>query len=226
MNALKVAPIVKVRKHTGCLYAVSTDLAKYFEREHRKVLDSIEKCLIEEPDLDRNFFRSKFVERGKKYPCYEMDRRGFSYLILGFTGKKANKFKLDYIDQFDRMEEFIRDTLDSRSGSLDMCRLLQDTREAIGKETKAHHYINEHNLIYGIVFGKDAKHLRDDMGLPDDQPITEALSDDQLKEVSELRHYDAKLLTMGYDYQTRKQQLAHYHHCRLRLVSDNSRCLP
>ncbi len=224
MNALKVAPVVKVRKHTGRLYAMSTDVAKYFGREHRKVLDSIEKCLIEQPDLDRNFFRSKFVDRCKKYPCYEMDRRGFSYLILGFTGKQANKFKLDYIDQFDRMEAFIRDSLDSRSGSLDMCRLLQDTRDAIDKETKAHHYINEHNLIYGVVFGKNAKHLREDMGLPDDKPITASLADDSLKEVSELRHYDARLLTLGYDYQQRKSQLEQYHQCRLRLVSDNPQC--
>ena len=218
MNALKVAPVVKIRKHTGRLYAVSTDVANYFNREHRKILDSIERCLIEQPDLDRNFFRSKFVDRGKKYPCYEMDRRGFSYLILGFTGKKANQFKLDYIDQFDRMEAYLRDTLDSRSGSLDMCRLLQDTREAIGKETKAHHYINEHNLIYRVAFGKDAKHLHDELGIPEDHPITESLDDDQLRVVSGLRHYDASLLTLGCDYQERREKLEHFRRCRLQLV--------
>ena len=219
MNALKVAPVVKIRKHTGRLYAVSTDVANYFEREHRNVLDSIRKCMVEQSSLAADFSAAKYSIKGQSYDCYEITRRGFSYLILSFTGKKVNQFKLDYIDQFDRMEEYIRDSLDSRSGSLDMCRLLQDTREAIGKETKAHHYINEHNLIYGVVFGKDAKHLRDDMSLPDDKPITEALNDDQLKEVSELRHYDARLLTLGYDYQKRKSQLRDYHQCRLRLVS-------
>lgn len=29
-----------------------------------------------------------------------MSRTGFSYLVLGFTGKKANQFKLAYIGQF------------------------------------------------------------------------------------------------------------------------------
>ena len=211
--------MVKVRKHTGKLYAVSTDVADYFEREHKNVLVNIEKCLIEQPSLTANFSAAKYNHRGKKYPCYEMDRRGFSYLILGFTGKKANQFKLDYIDQFDQMEQYLRDTLDSRSGSLGMCRLLEETRAAIGKETKAHHYINEHNLIYGVAFGHNAKHLREALGLEDGHSITEALNDDQIKEVSALRHYDAQLMTIGLDYDQRKQKLEELHECRLKRLS-------
>ncbi len=218
MNALKVAPIVKVRKHTGRLYAVSTDVANYFEREHKNVLVSIEKCLIEQPSLLADFSATKHSKKGGTHKRYEMSRRGFSYLILGFTGKKANQFKLDYIDQFDRMEEYLRDTLDSRSGALEMCRLLQDTREAIGKETKAHHYINEHNLIYRVAFGKDAKHLHEDLSIAEGQPIAEALDDQQLRVISGLRHYDASLLTLGCGYQSRKEKLEDYRRCRLHLV--------
>jgi Rha family phage regulatory protein len=218
MNAVNIAPVVKVKKHTGRLYALSTDVANYFEREHKHVLDSIDKCLTEQASLMADFSAAKYSIKGRSYKCFEMTRRGFSYLILGFTGKRANQFKLNYIDQFDRMEQHIRDSLDSRSGSLDMCRLLQDTRTAIGKETRAHHFINEHNLVYGVAFGCDAKHLRDNLGLPEDQPITETLTDEQLKEVSDLRHYDAQLLTLGLDYQERKEKLMDLHQCHLRLV--------
>ena len=213
------SPIVKVRKHTGVLYAVSTDVALYFEREHKKVLESIDKCLAEQPSLERDFSRSKYHNRGKTYNCFEMTRRGFSYLILGFTGKRANTFKLDYIDQFDRMEQFIRDSLESITGSLDMCRLLQETRAAIDKETAAHHYINEHNLIYRVAFGKSAKQLREELGVPEGKSITEVLNDRQLKEVSDLRHYDAQLLTMGNDYKAREQQLTQLHECKMKLVA-------
>lgn len=219
MNNLKLNPVVKVRKHTGVLYAVSTDVADYFKRDHKHVLESIDKCLTEQTSLAADFSAAKYVDRGKKYPCFEMTRRGFSYLILGFTGKKANKFKLDYIDQFDRMEYYLHNTIESKSGSLEMCRLLEETRTAIGKETKAHHYINEHNLIYGVAFGHNAKVLRDELDLTDNQSITEALDDKQLKEVSDLRHYDAQLITMGSDYKDRKEQLTKLHDCKLKLVS-------
>ena len=212
------SPIVKIRKHTGTLYAVSTDVAFYFEREHKNVLKAIDTCLSEQPSLAADFSAAKYHSRGKSYNCFEMTRRGFCYLILGFTGKRANKFKLiHYIDQFDRMEQFIRDSLESKSGSLDMCRLLQETRAAIGKETTAIHYINEHNLIYRVAFGKSAKQLREELGVPEGNSITEFLSDRGLKEVSDLRHYDAQLMTMGNDYKAREQQLVRLHECKLKL---------
>ncbi len=36
---------------------------------------------------------------------YEMDRKGFMLLVMGFTGKKALKFKLAFLDAFDLMEK-------------------------------------------------------------------------------------------------------------------------
>jgi len=37
----------------------------------------------------------------RKFPAYDMDKRGFTMLAFGFTGAKANHFKLLYIDAFD-----------------------------------------------------------------------------------------------------------------------------
>ena len=39
-----------------------------------------------------------------------MDRKGFVLLSMGFTGEKALKFKIAYIDAFDRMEEELRNS--------------------------------------------------------------------------------------------------------------------
>ena len=39
---------------------------------------------------------------------YVMNRDGFTLLAMGFTGEKALKFKLDYINAFNQMEETIK----------------------------------------------------------------------------------------------------------------------
>lgn len=43
----------------------------------------------------------------RKAPMYVMNRDGFSLLVMGFTGRKALKFKLDFIAAFNRMEKRI-----------------------------------------------------------------------------------------------------------------------
>lgn len=40
---------------------------------------------------------------------YLMNRDGFSLLVMGFTGKKALEWKLQYIKAFNQMEKFIRE---------------------------------------------------------------------------------------------------------------------
>lgn len=44
-----------------------------------------------------------------------MDRKGFVLLSMGFTGERALKFKIAYIDAFDRMEEELRNSVTEKS---------------------------------------------------------------------------------------------------------------
>ena len=39
---------------------------------------------------------------------YLMDRDGFSFLAMGFTGEKADTWKLDFIDAFNAMENKLK----------------------------------------------------------------------------------------------------------------------
>lgn len=41
-------------------------------------------------------------------PMYEMNRDGFTFLVMGFTGEKADNFKLDFIDGFNKLENELR----------------------------------------------------------------------------------------------------------------------
>ena len=47
----------------------------------------------------------------KDSPIVIMTRDGFSLLVMGFTGEKALKFKLDFIEAFNRMESELKSQL-------------------------------------------------------------------------------------------------------------------
>lgn len=46
--------------------------------------------------------------KGETRPSVDMTRDGLSYLIMGFKGLKALKFKLAYITAFNKMEAELR----------------------------------------------------------------------------------------------------------------------
>lgn len=101
--------------------AVTSSLlvAEKFGKEHKHVLDSIRK-LIEgcaEISADPMFEETTYVneQNGQVYPMFLMNRDGFSLLVMGFNGKKAIQFKLDYINEFNKMEKMIRDSIKPKS---------------------------------------------------------------------------------------------------------------
>ncbi len=57
----------------------------------------------------RNFAPTSYTTiQNKEMPSFEMTRKGFMLLVMGFTGEKALKFKNDFVDAFDAMEEHIK----------------------------------------------------------------------------------------------------------------------
>ena len=91
----------------------SREVASHFEKRHNDVLRSIRDLLTAKPALHANFIEAEDqVEIGKgatrTTPIILMDRKGFSLLAMGFTGAKALEFKCAFYDQFERMEEALR----------------------------------------------------------------------------------------------------------------------
>lgn len=58
---------------------------------------------------DPMFIKSSYTHPQNKqtYPLYLMNRDGFSLLVMGFTGKTALEWKLQYIRAFNQMEKVI-----------------------------------------------------------------------------------------------------------------------
>lgn len=86
----------------------SRQVAESFGKQHKHVLDSIREILVAENSATKFFHESCHEYRGQKFPEYYMNRDGFSLLIMGFTGKKALKWKIAYIEAFNQMEEALR----------------------------------------------------------------------------------------------------------------------
>jgi len=101
-------PVVSIKN--GEVLADSRDVAGFFAKRHTDVLRDIRNLIDKEPDLGRrNFASFKITDfTGETTSHYEMDRRGFMVLAMGFTGEKALKWKLRYIDAFEAMEAELR----------------------------------------------------------------------------------------------------------------------
>ena len=56
-------------------------------------------------------------QNGQNYPMFVMNRDGFTLLAMGFTGKRAMRFKLDYIAAFNKMESALKDSQKKLSGA-------------------------------------------------------------------------------------------------------------
>lgn len=91
--------------------AVTTSLqvAETFELEHRNVLQSIDNLTAENSAVKNMFLEDAYTNsRGREYRQIIMNRDGFTLLAMGFTGSKALKFKLQYIEAFNQMESRIK----------------------------------------------------------------------------------------------------------------------
>lgn len=92
----------------GIPMASSLDIAKVFEKEHKNILRDIEN-LFEDIPQDFNELNFELVEytdaKGEKRPMYNLTRDAFTLLAMGFTGKKAMRFKVLYIETFNAMEK-------------------------------------------------------------------------------------------------------------------------
>ena len=89
----------------------SLQVAGTFNKNHRDVLravDDLKEGVAQNwADL---FYEDTYIhpQNRQPYRVIYMNRDGFTLLAMGFTGKKALKFKLKYIEAFNKMEDQIK----------------------------------------------------------------------------------------------------------------------
>ncbi|APX72882.1 phage regulatory protein/antirepressor Ant [Companilactobacillus allii] len=90
----------------------SLQVAINFDKDHKHVLEVIQDKIqsAENPaDYLKMFERGTYRDsRGRGQKMYYLTRDGFAFIAMGFTGQKADKFKLQYISAFNEMEDSLK----------------------------------------------------------------------------------------------------------------------
>ncbi|MDL0088146.1 Rha family transcriptional regulator [Campylobacter gastrosuis] len=93
------------------IFATSLQVAEVFEKRHTHILDIIK----DYPSDDFRELNFRLTERTAKFgavvrsePYYKISRDGFSLLVMGFTGEKAYRWKIEFIAAFNKMEAMIK----------------------------------------------------------------------------------------------------------------------
>lgn len=102
------------------IYTTSLMVAEHFHKRHDHVVRNIENLLADlesdspilgsQTDFSRlNFDLSEYKnQRGKTYPMYRLSHDGFALLAMGFTGKDALAWKVQFLAAFRDMERHLQ----------------------------------------------------------------------------------------------------------------------
>lgn len=189
------------------VYVSSRKVAEIFEKEHKHVLEAIRSVECSDKFSQPNFRLSEYKVRGKQYPEYLLTKDGFTFLVMGFTGEKAARFKEAYIVAFNGMYNLINTRQFARLHYAPMTDAIQDYYERNDKKIESYSYSNEANMINKIVLGLQAKQYRVANNIPEDMETRDFIPKDKLEIIDKLEISNTELLNMDLDYDIRKSLL-------------------
>ena len=104
---LTVPAVVTVKDNV--VVANSRDVAAFFGKRHDHVLRDIGNLTKATPPDLGWFLDAPYRDaKGEYRPSWDMTRDGFTLLVMGYTGQDAMRFKVAYIQAFNRMEEALK----------------------------------------------------------------------------------------------------------------------
>ena len=94
-----------VEVDNGKMFTTSLIGAEASEKEHKDVLRAISNLECSQEFNERNFAPVEYRDaKGEMRPAYRLTRDGFSFLAMGFTGKRAAAWKEKFLMAFNAME--------------------------------------------------------------------------------------------------------------------------
>lgn len=123
-------------------------VAEKFEKEHSDVLKAIDSLLSK---MSENQCEGYFAETSvdvlqpnggvRNSRVVVMNRDGFTLLVMGFTGKKALQFKLEYIAAFNAMEKLLKEQQPQKLSGAEF--LLEQAKLMVEQERRLSNVENE-----------------------------------------------------------------------------------
>ena len=182
-------------------WVTTRNVAKLFDKEHKHVMEAIRDKIL--PDVSIEFSRSNFRPakfkdcRGKKQPEYLLNRRAFSIVVMGFTGRKAMRFKEAYIEAFEAMCTVIDTRKISKAGYKEMTSAIKHAGWC------QRSYAIEADMINQIVLGMKASDFREVHSIEDGN-TRDGVVLDKLATLDRAQRLNAQLITAGVSFASRQ----------------------
>lgn len=186
----------------------SIDVAETFGKRHDNVLRDIKNIECSDTFRLLNFEETVYVDsHNRTQTMYYLTKNGFTLLVMGYTGEKAARFKEDYINQFDAMEELIKGKLIEREKGIAVRNALTKAIDVSGENERMHNhaYSTYTNLVYKAVFGKNANQLREEYGITKKDNLREYFSAEELAKVQSIEMVVSGLVNCGWGFEDIKE---------------------
>ncbi|MEO3355781.1 Rha family transcriptional regulator [Acinetobacter haemolyticus] len=106
-----------VTQENGEVKTTSYAVADAFGKKHYNVLRDIEKLRCSESFKNLNFevcYENNELQNGKPRKFYRMTKDGWMFLVMGFTGEKADLIKEQFIEAFNWMASQLTQSFQSK----------------------------------------------------------------------------------------------------------------
>lgn len=128
--------LVKVENINGVLVTTSNRVAEELGVEHKNLLIKIDSYIEKFGGLNfsREFYiESTFENRGKQYRNYLITKKGVAQLVGGYSAAVERAFELNvaYINEFERMENYIKGNFQLPASFAEALRLAADQQEQL-----------------------------------------------------------------------------------------------
>ena len=206
---ITTATAPRIQAHGDNLFVATNVIAELFDRPHKNLMRDIEH-LVEGGTVNAlNIERIDYTDsRGRAQSAYRLCERDALVLMPFLGGRKAAEGQARLVDEFLRMRHELR-RLGGRKAdpvlqlaNRDKCAVatlmtdcLVDARMALGKETKPHHFSNEHSLCNWILTGV--------YGHADDNNLDRQ----EFRRLTDIRRRNSMLIVKGLTYSQRKDAL-------------------
>lgn len=181
----------------------SLDVAETFGKAHDKVMRDIRELGCSAEFNAANFGDISYRDSmGRTQKACVMTRDGFTLLVMGYTGELAMRFKESYIRQFNAMENALRGKMIEREKGIAVRQALTKALQQSTEDQRmhGHAYSTYTNCIYKVLFGLNAKQLREKYGVGLKDNLRDRFTTEELRAVQSMECLVSGLVDCGWEY--------------------------
>ena len=123
-----------VSNENGEPKTTSYAVAEAFQKRHSDVLRAIKNMKCSQKFRERNFalcFENNKLQNGKPRKFYQMTKDGWMFLVMGFSGEKADAVKEQFIDAFNWMASQLTQVFQSKWAQYNQVSLEYKSRKEV-----------------------------------------------------------------------------------------------